>query len=211
VTDQNVQHGDESEETSSSLLERIKARSEEDWQQFVKLYCPIIYRWCQQKWGLQQADAEDVVQDVFQKVANSINSFAKDGEKASFRRWLKTIALNSLRDVIRRLPPGGKGVGGDDDPMKLLSAAEAFAVDDNDDSAVDDERELVRGVTETVLARCKEQNCLAFIQVVVEGKSPSEVAENLGVSANTVYLAVSHIKHRIKKALEGLLMTSDSV
>jgi RNA polymerase sigma-70 factor, ECF subfamily len=203
VTDANVQKGDDDADTSSTLLERIRANSPEGWERFVRLYSPIIYRWCR-GWGLRGADADDVGQDVFRKVVQGIGSYARDGGKASFRRWLKTVAVNALRDSLRRLPPGTEGAGGSSANEKILDLAEAFVANSDDDSADDDERALLRGVVDEVLSRCKEQNRLAFIQVVMEEKDPAEVAQSLGTTTNAVYLAVSHLKSRIKKELDGL-------
>src|SRR6516164_639122 len=57
--------------TSVSLLSRIRRdpSQPETWNEFVKRYAPKIYRWCRQ-WRLQEADAEDVTQNVLAKLVN---------------------------------------------------------------------------------------------------------------------------------------------
>ena len=75
---------------------------------------------------------------------------------------------------------GGEGVGGSSAYKNILEKAEAFAADPDDDCAADDERTLLRSVVDDVLSRCKEQNRLASIQVIIEGKSPADVAQESG-------------------------------
>src|SRR6478609_10476623 len=66
------------------------------WDEFVEQYGPHIYRWCRQ-WRLQDADAEDVAQEVLLKLARKLRDFAYD-PKSSFRGWLKTVAHHAWRD-----------------------------------------------------------------------------------------------------------------
>ncbi len=63
---------------SSTLLERVRARRPDAWQRLVDLYGPVVYRWCRQL-GVGQADAADVVQDVFAAVAADVSRFAATG------------------------------------------------------------------------------------------------------------------------------------
>ena len=50
-----------------------------------------------------QADAEDVCQDVFEKVYMKLDSF--DSEKASISTWIYSITRNSVIDFYRRSHP----------------------------------------------------------------------------------------------------------
>src|SRR6478609_8958175 len=68
------------------------------WDEFVEHYGRHIYRWCRQ-WGLQDADAEDVAQEILLKLARKLRDFAYD-PKSSFRGWLKTVAHNAWRDFV---------------------------------------------------------------------------------------------------------------
>ena len=76
--------------TSSSLLERLKARDPEAWRRLIELYTPLIYGWCRQC-GLQAEDVADIGQEVFSAVAANQEGFRRDAPGASFRGWLWTI------------------------------------------------------------------------------------------------------------------------
>lgn len=62
-------------------------------QYFPKLYNYIFYR------ILSKEDAEDIVSNIFMKVANHLEKF--DPKKASFSTWIYRIAKNTLIDFYR--------------------------------------------------------------------------------------------------------------
>ena len=73
------------------------------WDEFVERYGRHIYRWCRQ-WKLQDADAEDVTQDILVKLTQKLRAFAYDPSR-SFRGWLKTVAHHAWRDFDGQPPP----------------------------------------------------------------------------------------------------------
>src|SRR5262249_57394156 len=87
-------------ETRVTLLARL-GRDPTDqaaWAEFVEHYGRHIYRWCRQ-WGLQDADAEDVTQEILLKLARKLREFTYNPE-SSFRGWLKTVAHHAWRDFV---------------------------------------------------------------------------------------------------------------
>ena len=76
------------------------------------IYRPLVYRLALRQ-GLQIADADDVVQQVFTAVAQSVHYWLERPERGRFRGWLLTIARNIAIKTLTRRPHGGVGVGGD--------------------------------------------------------------------------------------------------
>ena len=99
---------------SSTLLERLRARRPEAWQRLVDLYGPVVYGWCRQL-GVSQADAADVVQDVFTAVTADVERFRRDRPGDSFGVWLRTITRHRVCDhsvlTARRQAGGRADVG----------------------------------------------------------------------------------------------------
>src|SRR5436853_119899 len=100
--------------TSETLLGRL-CQSPDDpaaWDRFVERYGPKIYGWCR-SWRLQDADAEDVTQDVLLRLARTLRSFAYDPSR-SFRGWLRTVTHNAYADFLAdgRRPDSGSGDSG---------------------------------------------------------------------------------------------------
>src|SRR5690349_211303 len=63
--------------TSPTLLARLRhdPSNEAAWDEFVENYGRHIYRWCRQ-WRLQEADSEDVTQEILLKLARKLRDFA---------------------------------------------------------------------------------------------------------------------------------------
>jgi RNA polymerase sigma-70 factor (ECF subfamily) len=60
------------------------------WSEFNERYGRKIYGWCRH-WHLQQADAEEVTQEVLLKLIQKLRTFRFDPAR-SFRAWPKTVA-----------------------------------------------------------------------------------------------------------------------
>ena len=90
-------------------------------------------RWCSTgavARGLREADAADVVQDVFQAVATHLGAFRKRGEADTFRGWLRTIAENKIRDHFRQAGREADAVGGTEAQHRLAQVPAPAAAGD---------------------------------------------------------------------------------
>ena len=92
-------------ETRASLLIRVRDPADQPaWQEFVEIYRPIILRLARQK-GMQEADAEDVAQQVLLAVARAIEQREHDPRRAKFRTWLHRVAHNAILNALTRGKP----------------------------------------------------------------------------------------------------------
>jgi len=65
---------------------------------FVGLYRSRMRGWCR-RWGLQEADSEDVTQDVLLRLAQKLGAFHYEPSR-SFRGWLRTVTQTALADFV---------------------------------------------------------------------------------------------------------------
>src|SRR3954447_16128223 len=84
--------------TRLSLLTQLRQDPSDQagWEEFVERYGRHIYRWCRQ-WKLQDADAEDLTQNILLKLTQKLRAFAYDPSR-SFRAWLRRVAPHAWRD-----------------------------------------------------------------------------------------------------------------
>ena len=191
--------------TSVSLLSRIRrdATDPEAWREFVGRYAPKIYRWCRQ-WKLQEADAEDVTQNVLAKLAAKLRTFDYDPE-LSFRSWLKTVTQNAIRDFLaeRRRPGLGSG---DSAVAHLLENLQART-----DLLGDLEEEFDREVLEEALARVQlkvpERRWQAFRLTALEGLSGAETGARLEMNVTTVFTSKCKVQKLVQEEIQKLERT----
>jgi RNA polymerase sigma-70 factor (ECF subfamily) len=190
--------------TPRSLLERVRAGEPAAWEALVGLYGPLVYHWCR-RWDLQEQDIADVVQDVFQAVFTHVADFRKARPGDTFRGWLRTIVHNKVHDHFRRLGREPGGVGGTDAQARLLQLpgpepAEAAPADD-----VEAERRLFRRCLELIRGEFAERTWQAFWHTAVEGRSPKDVAADLGMSPGAVRVAKCRVLQRLREALGDVM------
>ncbi|HKB40951.1 MAG TPA: sigma-70 family RNA polymerase sigma factor [Gemmataceae bacterium] len=188
--------------TSLGLLERVKARDPVAWQRMVSLYGPLIDRWARQA-GLQEADAADVRQEVLQAVDRAIDGFRRDRPGDTFRGWLKTITRNKVLDHLRRTRGGEAAVGGSD-ALKQMQQLPADAIPDSTEDA-EEFGQILRQALELIRTDFEERTWRAFWRVVIEEQEAAEVAAELGMSINAVYLAKGRVLARLREEFAGLM------
>src|SRR5262245_7323750 len=116
-------------ETRASLLQRLgrTPADPEAWREFAIQYGAVILEWCR-KWKLQEADAQDVAQNVMLKLADKMQRFAYDPDKR-FRGWLRTLAHHAWVDLVaaRKRPGQGSGDSEVDQMLNSVMAREEFS------------------------------------------------------------------------------------
>src|ERR1700690_374360 len=97
-------------ETPSTLRTRVslilQVRNWDDaggWKEFYKLYRRIVYGFSRRS-GLSHSEAEDVTQDVFKRVAQTIHSFDPKRTGGSFRGWLLQLTRWRIADKFKSRP-----------------------------------------------------------------------------------------------------------
>ncbi len=184
--------------TPVSLLERIRRPdAHEAWGRFVELYSPLLLQWARGL-GLQEADAADLVQDVFAILVRVLPTFDHDREK-SFRSWLRTIALNRWRDFCRRRALLPVAVG--DGPLANL----VESVDGRPWEEAEYRRQLLSQALQLLRADFQPLSWRAFEEHALNGRPAAEVAARLGMTMGAVYAAKFRVLARLREDLRGLL------
>ena len=190
--------------TSTSLLQRVKAREPEAWQRLVDLYAPLVYDWCRQS-GLQAEDTADVGQEVFGAVAAKVGEFHHDRPGDSFRGWLWTITKNKIRDHFRHRRGQAQARGGTTLQQLLAQIPEEAPGSSHEASSVEGQSRPELRALELVRAEFEDQTWRVFWRTTVDRQPAAEVAEEFGMSVQAVYKAKSRVMQRIRRDLGELL------
>jgi RNA polymerase sigma-70 factor (ECF subfamily) len=172
------------------------------WDVFVERYGRHIYRWCRQ-WSLQDADAEDVTQNILVKLTQKLHAFAYDPSR-SFRGWLKTVAHHTWRDFedSRRQAQPAAGDRSVQELMLTLEAREDLA--QKLEEAFD--LELLEAAKVRVRLRVAPHTWEAFRLMVLEGLPVAEVAARVGLQMAMVYVAKSKVQKMLQEEIGKLEM-----
>jgi RNA polymerase sigma-70 factor (ECF subfamily) len=170
------------------------------WDEFVERYGRHIYRWCRQ-WKLQDADAEDVTQDILVKLTQKLRAFAYDPSR-SFRGWLKTVAHHAWRDFAesRRHTQRAAGTSQVEELMLTLEAREDLA--QRLEAAFD--RELLEAAEVRVRLRVAPRTWEAFRLMAFEGLPVAEVAARVQLQVAMVYVAKSKVQKMLQEEIGKL-------
>jgi RNA polymerase sigma-70 factor (ECF subfamily) len=196
--------------TSRSLLMQLKEGQPAAWERLTSLYAPLVYHWCR-RMRLDEQDMADVFQQVFQSVALHIQAFHKDRPGDTFRNWLRAITRNKVRDHFRRAARQAQAAGGTDAQIYFSQLAapltEGPEVDEGDaHDEAEEVRQLLHGALEHIREQVQPQTWLAFWKVVVEGKTPEQVGEELTMRPGTVRVAKSRVLSRLRLELGEFLL-----
>jgi RNA polymerase sigma-70 factor (ECF subfamily) len=184
--------------THGSLLEGLKQPDRQDcWNRFVELYTPLVYLWVRRA-GLEPNDASDVVQEVLTTLVQKAPTFVYEPTKG-FRNWLLTVTLNKCRDFFRRRNVRPRGA-----TDELLSALADSAADESL-AETEYRRYLVARALELMQAEFEPNTWKACWETVVAGRRAADVAKELGISENAVYLSKGRVLRRLREELKGLM------
>jgi len=192
------------ESTRVTLLHRLNQNPGDQisWSEFVRLYGPAIRGWLVH-WGLQEADAQDVTQNVLLRLTTKLPQFKYDPAR-SFRGWLKTLTHHAWHDFVTESGYRNRGSG----DTSILDQLQTVAA--REDLTARVEAEFDKELLEVALTRARERVAAttweAFKLAALDGVVPQEVADKLGVRVSQVYLA----KHRVQKLVQEEIRVLES-
>ena len=162
----------------------------------MELYTPVLFAWAV-RLGESEADAADVVQDVFVVLVQTLPTFQYDRTR-TFRGWLRTLFLNKLRDRKRRDARFARA-------LPQLAFENAAADDGDAFWQREYQRELAGRALRLMQAEFAPTTWRACWETVISERSAKEVGRELGISENAVYVAKCRVIRRLRQELADLL------
>ena len=189
--------------TRASLLFRLRdSQDHEAWVEFVSLYEPVAYRLLRRH-GLQDADAREVMQEIFMAVSRSIDRWDPAKERGSFRGWLRRVARNLVINWLEQRERRVIAMGGSD-----LQAMLARLPADSGPESVEFEKELRRALFQRAAEQVREEvqpaTWQAFWETGVIGTSSADAAKKLGMGVGAIRVAKCRVLARLQAAVNEM-------
>ena len=194
-------------ETNPSLILRMRDVGDgASWQDFLAIYQPVVFRMARLR-GLQDADAQDVMQTVFVSIARSIAGWTGGADQPPFRAWLTTIARNAITKALARRPRDA--AAGSTSIVDLLENHPQRDVT-ADEIAAETRHEMVRWACEQIRLEFSEEIWRIFWKTSVDGVPIAEIARQMERSPGSIYVARFRVITRLKEKVQEVAQLWDA-
>lgn len=183
-------------ETRVSLIQRVRDQSDQSaWEEFVTIYQPLITAYVRKR-GIMEHDAADIVQDVLTRLVPAMAAFQFDSQRGRFRTWLWRVTQNALSDWIGRRAKRDRAEQGWIDQQEP-------ADDDHPTSEWDElyRRRILEVTMEKVRVSTQKATWACFEQRILLGRPAAEIAAELGVTSNVVYVNASRVLAKLREEM----------
>jgi len=183
-------------------LKRLKAKDEDAFNQLVQKFGTTVLNTCF-KFLLNKKDAEDISQEVFIEIYQSVKSFQGD---SSLSTWIYRITVTKCLDELKK-QKRKKRIGSFGKIIHLDLVANWIAGGAKADKELD-EKEKMKEVREALNALPDSQR-VAYTLSKIDGYSNPEIAEILDTTVEAVESLIYRAKRKVSDELKNILQKND--
>ena len=192
------------ETTRSSVLKAVAdTKNEAAWQRLFDLYAGFVFSIARSK-GLNDSDADDIVQTVFADLARNLPTFEYDRAKGRFRSYLTGLVNWRVMDRLKASKRDAEL------KANFWKEAKTAATDDEGFS----EREWQQAALEEALRRIKPdvrpEHYAAFVASAVEGQDTDVVTKLYGISRDNLYQIRKRLTAKLQEKATEVLAEMDA-
>jgi len=180
-------------DTRGSVILGVCQQDPERWREFDSIYRPMLLAFLRNQ-GLQEFEANDVVQDIFVKLLAKIQTY--DRERCRFRTWLFEVAHNTLIDRVRRRAAHKKALDGW--AAQMLHATISDSLRMAEEWVKIHRAKILAHALETVRGRTAPRVWACFEQRLLRDRPGAEVAAELGLEPNAVFVNSCRVLKRVR-------------
>jgi len=196
---------DSSLATQPSLLFKLRDwKDAASWSEFSRLYRNLVFGFAKRS-GLSHAEAEDVTQDVFKRVAETLHEFESQPERGSFRRWLLNLTRWRIADKFR-----DRSAAAWQNPSRTDTDDRTSTIDRvPDEAAVNDwdsewRQHILDAAMERIAHRTNPRHFQVFDLYVRQQWPVRRISRNLGINAASIYVIAYRLTAQLKAEVSRL-------
>ncbi len=175
--------------TPPSLLQRALEKDAEAWRNLLAWARATVLDCCRRA-GLQNADYQEVSQEVSLRVSKNLAAFVR---RTSFRAWVRAITHNCINDLFRSRAQGNK-------VLAEYLAQQPPTVGTDPSSDADDRESAAQLLVEQMkAAHGNDPAFQAFLRITIGQESSADVARDLGVGHARVRQWISRMAKRLRQ------------
>ncbi len=194
--------------TRRSLLTRLKNwDDQESWKDFFDTYWKLIYG-VAIKAGLNDAEAQEVVQETVIAVAKQMGAFKYDPQIGSFKGWLLHTTRWRISDQLRKRRGESAAFGREHSRSTRTGTVERIPDPSGSNLEAIWEKEWRNNIFAVALQRVRQRVDARQYQIfdlyVIKEWPVKKIAATLNVSPGQVYLAKHRVSVLVKKEITNL-------
>ena len=194
--------------TRVTLLARVReAGDSASWREFYSLYQALVYRVARRS-GLSHEEAEEVRQDVFIRVTQTIGEFEARAQPGSFRAWLMNLTRWKVTDKLRergRQPRRHESARSAEQPGRTRTIERVPDGADLERGWDEEWRaHLIDAAMARIAPKAKPAHFQAFELCTRQNWPAAKAAKKLGISLASVYVINHRLGGQLKTELKHL-------
>ena len=195
--------------TKKTLLQKLQEKDDISWSEFYSLYAPLVSA-IGRRLGLSQEDCKDLMQEIMLALFNGKEILRYDESKGKFRTYFGQIvchkALKMIQSSARSSFPALVSNTTGEIPIALRNSPDCRKQDDPFQELFDEEYNsyLLTLALNELRSRIEPETYDIFEMVVLQERSPKDVAKYLGVSRAVIDVYCSRCRKRLQKIISDI-------
>jgi RNA polymerase sigma factor (sigma-70 family) len=184
-------------ETRLSLLVRVRDLGDgRSWSEFSAIYRPLILGYLRGL-GLKEHDANDLTQEVFCRLIAILPTFELDRGRGRFRTYLWKLTYSTLVDRARRRKVRDRAE--EEWVRRFCESDESQSRQLEEEWAARHRKRILEVALPPVRASVSSTAWACFEGRLVRRRPAAEIAAELGITANSVYVYASRVLQEVRR------------
>jgi RNA polymerase sigma-70 factor (ECF subfamily) len=184
------------EPSDAELIAAVLNGSSASFEPLIQKYQPRVFATAR-RYARRESEVEDIVQEVFIKAFQKLNSFRAD---APFEHWLMRLAVRTCYDFLRAHQRNREL------PFTELTEPESDWLDRyvSEPDSADETSDAARQLVEKILSRLSPAARMVITLLEIEGQSVKEIAALTGWSVPLVKVRAFRARAEMRKILKTI-------